>query len=470
MHFIDYLLVFKFELSLILIIIFVLILSLFKKSDTSFNVYFNGILFLLFLSIFNYLLPVYNADSFKTFFLNLQSTDLQKSILHIGSFLIAFQSKQWIQKNNFFLEFFILLCCSILGLDFIISSEHFIILYVAIELSTLPLIALTNFDFNNKISTEASIKFLFSAGFSTAILLFGVSLLYLQNGSFQLVNLFKNIDTINPITIIGCLLFLSGIAFKLSAAPFHLYTADVFEGAPIPITNFLSIISKTSFIFLIIKILHNSILNNTTIFNNYLFFLIGLSIFIGNIFALQQKNLKRFLAFSSISQIGFILVGILSSHSLAITNCTFFIIIYLFSNLLAFGVIGVIKKDNEEVQLNHLNGLYYKNKFLSIALLIGLVSLAGIPPTAGFFGKLFLLLGTKNISPILIYFILFNMIITFYFYIRIIKQLFLHNDNNIEKYSIAVNQKMVLSISIILILIMGFIPQIYNYIYKISLI
>lgn len=469
MHILDYFLVFKFELSLILIIIFVLILSLLKNSDSSFNLYFNSILFLMFLSIFNYLIPVHNAPCCTSFFLNLHSTDLQKSIIHIGSFLIAFQSKQWIQKNNFFLEFFILLCCSILGLDIIISSEHFIILYVAIELSTLPLIALTNFDFKNKISTEASIKFLFSAAFSTAILLFGVSFLYLQNGSFQLANLFKNLHTFTPITTIGCLLFLSGIAFKLSAAPFHLYTADVFEGAPIPITNFLSIISKTSFIFLFIKILHYSILNNANLFNNYLFILIGLSIFIGNTFALQQKNLKRFLAFSSIAQIGFILVGILSAQTIAITNCTFFIIIYLFSNLLAFGVIGVIKKDNEEVQLNDLNGLYYKNKFLSIAFLIGLVSLAGIPPTAGFFGKLFLILGTRNISPILIYFILFNMIITFYFYIKIIKKLFLNNENNNVKYNIAVNQKLVLSISILFVLMLGFIPQIYNYIYKISL-
>ena len=465
---IQYIYLFKFEIFLIFCILLLVMISIFRKENVDFKQTYNWINILLFLSLFLHFTP---GDNHKgdNLFHHSQITDFQKLIVHVGTLLISIQAKQWVLKITYFLEFYILLFTTMLGLDLIISSTHFFMLFVAIELSTLPLIALVNFDFRKKISSEAAIKLLFSSTFSSAWLLMGVSLLYSLKGSMDLNVLFQFPANNQPIFIIGCLLFLTGLVFKLSAAPYHLWTADVFEGAPLPITNFMSVISKSGIIFIFIRIINSVNIDNNIIWINYISILIFCSLIIGNIFALQQNNLKRFFAFSSITQIGFILLGILSTQTVATTNCTYFVIIYLFSNMLAFGVLNILEYANMPITIDSLKGLYYKNKFLAINFIIALISLAGIPPVAGFFGKLFLILGSSKSPFWLIFVVLFNMIITFYFYIKIIKLLFVQTEEIPKKYSIPLNQKIVFIISIIILFSIGLFPQLYNYIHSISM-
>ncbi len=217
-----------------------------------------------------------------------------------------------------------------------------------------------------------------------------------------------------------------GFAFKISVVPFHLWTADVYEGSPVTVTSYLSVISKAAFLFVFVSVLYNVFRNISDAWYNIIILLSVLTMFVGNLFAIRQNNLKRFLAFSSITQMGFILVGISGNSQMGSASVIYFLLIYIFSNLGAFGVIAFVSAITNKENMDDYKNFYKTNPFLSWVLTISLFSLAGIPPTAGFFGKFFLIMaGAGKGNYLFITIAALNMIISLYYYLKVVKAIFM---------------------------------------------
>ncbi len=359
---------------------------------------------------------------------------LQKNILNIGVYLISLLFTGWFKQSSHLSEYFILLLSALLGMFFLISSGNFLMFYLSLELATIPVAALANFDLQKKTSSEAAMKMILSSAFSSGILLFGISLIYGTTGTISFTEL-PGLLNGSPLQVLAFVFLITAFAFKLSIVPFHLWTADVYEGSPIATTAFLSVISKGAVAFAFITALYKVFQPMAEVWYYIITLLAVATMLVGNIFALRQQNIKRFLAFSSIAQVGFILVGISSNSIAGAASVTYFILIYIFSNLAAFGVAAVIATATGKENIDDYKGLYKTNSMLSWVFALALFSLAGIPPTAGFFGKLFLLsAGAAKASYGLIIFAALNMIVSLFYYLKIIRAVFMDkNDNPVEK-------------------------------------
>jgi NADH-quinone oxidoreductase subunit N len=392
---------------------------------------------------------------------------LQKNILNLAVYLISLLFAAWFKKSEHMPEFFMLMLSAQLGMFFLISSGNLLMFFLALELATIPVAAMANFDLDKRRSSEAAMKMILSSAFSSGILLFGISLVYGSTGSISFAEL-PGLLNGSPLQILALVFLFSAFAFKLSIVPFHLWTADVYEGAPMAATAFLSVVSKGAVAFIFMATLYIVFKPMEAIWYNLVMILAIATMIIGNLFALRQQNIKRFLAFSSIAQVGFILVGISSNSIEGTSSVVYFILIYVFSNLAAFGVASAIAVQTSKENVDDYKGLYKTNPFLSWVLALALFSLAGIPPTAGFFGKLFLL--TAGASNGVYWFIIvaaLNMIISLYYYLRVIRSVFMEkNEEPIEKIQIESSAKFALIICGAGIILVGLLSWIYDYIQK----
>ena len=252
---------------------------------------------------------------FNHMFLTNPLVAFEKNILSLGTLIISLQSYSWLKNHKHVLEFYMLLLSTLLGMFFMISSGNLLMFYLGLELSTIPLAALANFDLEKRKSSEAAMKLIISSAFSSGLLLFGISLVYGTTGTLTFSLLSAQLNG-TPLQLFAFILLLAGFAFKISVVPFHLWTADVYEGAPVAVTSYLSVISKGAVLFVLVSVLYTVFKPMADNWYNMLFLLSVLTIVIGNVFAIRQNNIKRFLAFSSIAQVGFILVGIPGSSQL----------------------------------------------------------------------------------------------------------------------------------------------------------
>lgn len=395
---------------------------------------------------------------------------LQKNILNLAVYLISLLCSGWLRKTQHLAEFFILTLSALLGMFLMISSGNLLIFYLSLELATIPVAAMANFDLEKKRSSEGAMKMILSSAFSSGILLFGISLLYGATGTMNFAEIPQQLDSSSSLQVLAFVFLFAAFAFKLSVVPFHLWTADVYEGSPIAATSFLSVVSKGSVAFIFMTALYKVFQPMQEVWYNMLVILSITTMVIGNLFALRQQNIKRFLAFSSIAQVGFILVGMSSNDSFGITSVTYFVLIYVFSNLAAFGVASVISESSGKENINDYKGLYKTNPFLSWILALALFSLAGIPPTAGFFGKLFLLTagGSKG-SYWFITVAALNMIVSLYYYLRVIRAVFMdNNENPIEKIKPGATAMLGLIICGTAIVLVGLLSWIYDYIHALT--
>jgi NADH-quinone oxidoreductase subunit N len=393
----------------------------------------------------------------------------EKNILSLGTYIIALQSYSWQKNHKHVIEFYLLLLSTLLGMFFMISAGNLLMFYLGLELSTIPLAALANFDLEKRKSSEAAFKFIISSAFSSGLLLFGISLVYGVTGTLTFTELTVHLND-NPMLIFAFILLIAGFGFKISAVPFHLWTADVYEGSPVTITSYLSVISKGAVFFVMASVLYTVFKPLAVTWYNLLCLLSVLTMVIGNLFAIRQNNLKRFLAFSSIAQAGFILIGISGASQSGSASVVYFILIYLFSNLGAFGVIGLVSAATGKEQIPDYKGFHKKNPLLSWVLAISLFSLAGIPPTAGFFGKFFLLMaGAGHGNYLLITIAALNMVVALYYYLNVVKAMFMDdNEHPIEKINIPLSPKLALFICITGILLTGLMSYVYEYIFSLS--
>lgn len=396
-----------------------------------------------------------------------------KNVLNVGVFILLLQSADWIQEKvineNKGTEFFMLLLSSLLGMYFMISSGDFLMFYLGLELSTLPIAALAAFETTKRISSESGIKLILSAALASGISLFGISMLYATTGSIYFDQILYNITSTN-LTVLGFILFFSGLSFKISLVPFHFWTADVYEGAPISIASYLSVISKGAAAFILMILLFTILRPLMHIWENIVYIIAIATMFIGNLFALRQQNMKRFLAFSSIAQAGFILLGLTSGSQLGTATIIYFVMIYIFSNLAAFGVVQAISSQTGKENMNDYEGLYRTNPNLSLVMMLGLFSLAGIPPVAGFFGKFFLFTAAASEGYYLLVFIaVVNVTISLYYYLLVVRAMFLRkSDNPIPYFKNKLYMRLGLLITVIGILFIGLYSPLYDYIYELS--
>lgn len=390
---------------------------------------------------------------------------LQKNILSLGVYLISLLFSAWFKRSENLPEFFILMLSALLGMFFLISSGNLLIFFLSLELATIPVAAMANFDLDKKISSEAAMKMILSSAFSSGILLFGISLIYGITGTISFSELPQHLDG-SPLTVLAVVFLFTAFAFKLSIVPFHLWTADVYEGSPIAATAFLSVISKGAVAFIFMATLYKVFLPMQDIWYRMVVILSLSTMIIGNLFALRQQNIKRFLAFSSIAQVGFILVGISSISTNGTASVVYFILIYIFSNLAAFGVAAAISSQTGKENIDDYKGLYQTNPFISWVLALALFSLAGIPPTAGFFGKLFLLtVGASRANYIFISIAALNMVISLYYYLKIVRAMFMEkNELPVEKIKMDLPAKSGLIICVGGIVLTGLLSWIYDYI------
>lgn len=460
----------RFE-GIITVIIFILLLMKLNETDQSAKSFMIIVNVLLGLNFAAGLLPLDPGVLFVGFFKTTPLIVLEKNILNLGLFLISLASWRWAMSKEHRIEFYILILASMLGVFTMLSSGHILMLYLGLEMSTIPVAALANFNKSQRNSSEAGIKLILSSAFSTGMMLFGISLLYgaLGNLSFEWVSSHLHAT---PLTILAFAFLLGGFAFKMSIVPFHLWTADVYEGSPIAVTNYLSVISKGSVIFIFITVMYTVFGGLKEAWLYSIMILSILSMTIGNLFAMRQQNIKRLLAFSSITQVGFVLVGIAGASKLGITSAVYFVLIYMLSNIAAFGVVGAVSDSTGKETLDSYKGLYKSNPYYALILALSLFSLAGIPPTAGFFGKLFLL--TSGISSsmwVLLGVAAVNLVFSLYNYLRVVRIMFIEEINEplplIEKNF---TLSLALIICIIGILLIGFISPIYNFIDSVSLI
>ena len=458
----------RFEVIITLIIFLLLIMKL-NDADNKAKVFLSVINVLLLLNFIAGFLPIGEGALFSGFFKTSGLIVLEKNILNLGLMLISFTAYTWLLNNKNRIEFYVLLLSSVLGVYTMISSGHILTLYLGLEMSTIPLAALANFNKSMKNSAEAGLKLILSSAFSTGIMLFGISLLYgaVGNLGFDYVTAHIHPDML---TLFAFTFIVAGFAFKMSIVPFHLWTADVYEGSPVSITSFLSVISKGSVIFVFVSVLYTLFAPLKEAWVYEITILAILSMTIGNLFAMRQQNIKRLLAFSSISQVGFVLVGIAGASATGTSAAIYFVLIYMMSNIAAFGVIGAISDTTGKETLSAYKGLYKHSPFYALVLAMSLFSLGGVPPTAGFFGKLFLLTsGMGNGLYVLLAFAAMNLVLSLYNYLRVVKIMFI---DEAEETLPVIGKNFFLTVALVIcitgILAIGFIPPIYQYISSLS--
>ena len=464
-------LIMRHELLLIAAALTVLIAEIFWNPDKKGSISLFSIIIFGVITIVGFI-PSPEGPIFGGMYVSSGTRLLMKNILNIGALVVFIQSVTWLNKeenSEKISEYFLLLISTLIGMDFMISAGHFLIFYIGIELATIPIAALAAFDRYNNKSAEAGIKLILSSALSSGVLLYGLSMIYGTTGTLyfnEVATLFGNAS----LQILGFIFFFAGMAFKISIVPFHLWTADVYEGSPVNITSYLSVISKGAAVFILMIILFKVFPVIASTWQKTLFVTSILTMTIGNLFAIRQQNLKRFLAFSSISQAGYILLGLIGGNQLGMASVMYYILVYIFSNLGAFGVVAAISNATGKENIDDYNGLYHTNPNLSLIMTLALFSLAGIPPVAGFFGKFFLFTAAAQKGFYLLVLIaVLNTIISLFYYLLVVKAMFINkNESPISTFKSDFPTRLALGICVAGIVITGFASVIFEAIRNLS--
>ncbi len=419
-------------------------------------------------TIASFFLPAASFTAFGGMYVNSPATMLMKNILNIGTLLVFMQAGKWLlnMTTNKQGEFYVITLTTLLGMYLMISAGNFMMLYIGIETASIPLAALAAFDKYKKKSAEAGAKFILMSAFSSGIMMFGLSYLYGATGTLYFEDM-QPLIAHEPLTIMGFVFFFAGLAFKIAIVPFHMWSPDVYEGAPTSVTAYLSVVSKGAAVFALVFSLWHVFGNIEAVWHYILWGLSVLTITVGNLFAIKQKDIKRFFAYSSISQAGFILLGVMGHSAQAMTATIYFVLVYLFSNLAAFGVIAAVENESGRTDMAAYNGLYKSNPKLAFVMMLAVFSLAGIPFFAGFFSKYAIFWAAAQQGEYLLVFIaLLNTVISLYYYLLIVKAMFINpaEEGAIGRFRTDGYTKLSLVICTAGVLLIGLLSGIYEYI------
>lgn len=404
-----------------------------------------------------------------------ESAGVIKTILTLGTIIVLLQSRQWVSRSDTEFregEFYMLIISTLLGMYMMVSAGHFLLFFVGLEMASVPMACLIAFDKMRKNSAEGAAKFILTAIFSSAVMLYGISFIYGSTGTlyFDDVAAVLASGKITTMSILGLVFFISGLGFKISLVPFHFWTADAYQGAPTTVTGYLSVISKGAAAFTLVVILTKAFTPMSEYWKYVMYILIVLSITVANLYAIRQKDLKRFMAFSSISQAGYIMLAAIGDTSVGIAALSFYVLVYVVANLAVFSVIGVVEQNNDGVtKMDAYDGFYTTNPKLSLIMTFALFSLGGIPPFAGMFSKFFIFMSAAEEGSMLAYAVVFialiNTVVSLYYYLLIVKAMYIkHSESPLPTFKSDCNTKFALALCTIGVIAFGVFSCVYDWI------
>ena len=419
------------------------------------------------------------AEAFGGMYVASQAAQVMKIILTFGTFIVVVMAQPWLEREapKYAGEFHLLVLSTLLGMYIMMSSGSFLLFFLGLETASVPMACLVAFDKWKKKSAEAAAKYVLVATFSSGVMLYGISFIYAATGTlyFDDIAIVLNQNYLaSPLSIMGLVFFFSGLAFKLSLVPFHFWTADTYEGAPTPVTGYLSVCSKGAAAFAALVILAKAFGPMIEYWEYMLYVVIVLSITIANLFAIRQSELKRFMAFSSISQAGYIMLAVIGGTQMGMTSLMYYVLVYIVANMAVFTVISTVEQNNNGVtQMSAYNGLYQTNPKLSFLMTLALFSLAGIPPFAGMFSKFFVFMAAAEEGSFWAYFVVFvalvNTVVSLYYYLLIVKAMYIKSsDNPLPTFKSDESTKIALGICTAGIALFGICSCIYDYLFAAS--
>jgi len=451
------------EIFLSLSIMFLLILGVFKKDSSKLIQNISSIILLVTaVIIFNETLGIKQTLLFNGSIIIDYLSSFMKIVTLLAAFLVLLISSNYLKIFKIFkIEYPILILSSVLGMMVMISSNDLIVFYMGLELQSLALYVLATFNRDQLKSSEAGLKYFVLSALSSGLLLYGCSLIYGFAGSTNFNLIADQLNDDQYALTFGIVFILVGLAFKISAVPFHMWAPDVYEGSPTSVTLFFTMVPKVAALTVFIRFLYVPFLNLIDQWQMIIIFLSIASMLFGAVAAIGQTNLKRLIAYSSISHIGYALAGLATGSNEGIQSSVIYIIIYILMNLGLFSCLLMMKRNNEYFEsIEDLSGLSKNHPLLSLSLLIILFSLAGIPPLAGFFAKFYIF---KSVLEQSMYFLaivgLLSTVVAAFYYLRIIKIMYF--DKEKEKYDTdhSLWLKISLTASTLLILVYFFFPS-----------
>ncbi len=411
------------------------------------------------------------ASAFVGLYVSSAAANVMKLILTAGTLIVVVMSQSWLQRDdvkNKEGEFYMLVISTLLGMYMMMSSGHFLMFFLGLEMASVPMACLVAFDKMRKQSAEGAAKYILTATFSSGVMLYGISFIYAATGTLYFDDVVARLTT-SPLTIMGLVFFFSGLGFKISLVPFHFWTADTYQGAPTAVTGYLSVISKGAAAFTAMIILVKVFAPMIEYWTVMLYIVIVLSITIANLFALRQKELKRFMAFSSISQAGYIMLAVVGANQMGMAALTYYVLVYVVANMAVFTVINLVEQNNNgTTQMESYNGFYQTNPKLSFLMTLALFSLAGIPPFAGMFSKFFVFMAAAQSGSVWAYVVLFvaliNTVASHYYYLLIVKAMYITpTDSPLPTFKSDCNSRLALALCTAGIVAFGVFSSVYGW-------
>ncbi|MBF1568631.1 MAG: NADH-quinone oxidoreductase subunit N [Prevotella shahii] len=417
--------------------------------------------------------PTESASVFGEMYVTSPMIGVVKTILAFGTLIVFIQARTWLSRPDSTFkegEFYMLIISTLLGMNMMVSANHFLLFFLGLEMASVPMACLVAFDKYRHNSAEAGAKFILTATFSSGVMLYGLTFIYADAGSLYFNEVAKNLSA-TPMTLMGMVFFFSGLGFKISLVPFHFWTADTYQGAPTTITGYLSVVSKGAAAFTLCTILMHVFGALMQQWQYLLGIVIVLSITIANLFAIRQTELKRFMAFSSISQAGYIMLAVMGNSGMGVTALTYYILVYVVANMSVFTIISAIEERNNGVtDMDAYNGLYSTNPKLAFLMTLALFSLGGIPPFAGMFSKFFVFMAALEQGSAWAYLIVFialiNTVISLYYYLLIVKAMYINkSETPLPAFKSDCNTRLALAICTLGVALFGVCSYVYDWIF-----
>jgi len=417
--------------------------------------------------------PTEPATAFGGMYATTPMIGVLKTILAFGTLIVFIQARTWLSRPDSTFkegEFYMLIISTLLGMNMMVSADHFLLFFLGLEMASVPMACLVAFDKYRHNSAEAGAKFILTATFSSGVMLYGLTFIYADAGSLYFNEVSQHLSA-TPMTVMGMVFFFSGLGFKISLVPFHFWTADTYQGAPTTITGYLSVVSKGAAAFALCSILMHVFGVLLEQWQYLLGIVIVLSITIANLFAIRQTELKRFMAFSSISQAGYIMLAVMGDSGMGVTALTYYILVYVVANMSVFTIISAIEERNNGVtDMDAYNGLYSTNPKLAFLMTLALFSLGGIPPFAGMFSKFFVFMAALEQGSTWAYAIVFialiNTVISLYYYLLIVKAMYINkSENPLPAFKSDCNTRLALAICTLGVALFGVCSYVYDWIF-----
>ncbi len=448
-------------LTAILIITFICDFCSARKSNRR---WFNPLVsVLLFAHILVNIMPVSEMTAFGGMYHTYAAAGVMKTILAVGTLIVLIQSRTWLSRPDTEYkegEFYMIVISTLLGMNMMLSAGHFLLFFLGLEMASVPMACLVAFDKYRHNSAEAGAKFILTATFSSGVMLYGISLLYGAVGTLYFADMAEKLS-VTPLTVMGLVFFFSGLGFKISLVPFHFWTADTYQGAPTTVTGYLSVVSKGAAAFTLAVILMKVFGAMAEAWEPLLYIVTIASITLANIMAIRQDELKRFMAFSSISQAGYIMLAVIGNSGMGIAALTYYVLVYVAANLAVFTIISIVEqRNNGATMISDYDGFYTTNPRLALLMTFSLFSLAGIPPFAGMFSKFFVFMAALKAGSVAAYVVVFiallNTVISLYYYLLIVKAMYINSSEKaLPKFRSDCNTRLALFICVAGVLFCG---------------